>query len=350
MASFGMMNNPLGKRPAGGPAGAIQSMSNAVQNSLGNMQARIQNTLGSFSDPRAVAASSPSFFPAAQSPGAGPGAGNSGVPMVFLTSNSIIAKVGFIILVLIVFMYVLGLAVNLLAYLMQSSSSPYIVYGVLDGFDNKIIPSDPKQPNSIAILRSSNQTTGAEYTWSVWLNIRSNNTPSKYQHIFNKGDTNFPPKGSNTEGVAAVNNAPGLYLTSMPTGECILHVVMDVVDATKQQQVIDVEGIPFNQWVHVALRLENKMLDVYVNGIITNRLPLPAVPKQNFSDVNLCQNGGFAGKLSNLRYYNYALSVFELNAIVIGGPTLSPSKLSSMASQQGSPYFLSNLWYNTQYK
>jgi Concanavalin A-like lectin/glucanases superfamily len=310
----------------------IASLTKGVQNSLQNIQSNVQNSLNQFSNPSNVTS----------------GMTSAVVPTVFLTSNSIFAKIGFILLVLIVFFYVLSLGVSILGYFLQSSSSPYLVYGTLDGFDNKIIPADPRQPNSIAVFRSNNSSFGAEFSWAVWLNIRNND--KTYQHIFNKGDTNFASNGE-----AAVNNAPGLYVTSNTTSstnqneECILHVVMDTVDPSIGHQIIDVEGLPYNQWFLVIVRLENKMLDVYINGVITNRLSLAAVPKQNYNDINICQNGGFSGKLSNLRYYNYALSVFEINGIVVGGPNTSVSNLSSNKQIHGSPYYLSSSWYNTQY-
>jgi len=73
-------------------------------------------------------------------------------------------------------------------------------------------------------------------------------------------------------------------------------------------------------------------------------------PKQNFNDVTVCGNSGFPGKLSDLRYYSYALNVFELNNIVMFGPNTSPSDLSIDAtSKTGNYSYLSNMWYSSKY-
>jgi hypothetical protein len=53
------------------------------------------------------------------------------------------------------------------------------------------------------------------------------------------------------------------------------------------------------------------------------------VPKQNYDDVHVGKNGGFNGSLSNLRYYDYALSAFDINALVNYGPNLTPSSLDA---------------------
>jgi hypothetical protein len=39
------------------------------------------------------------------------------------------------------------------------------------------------------------------------------------------------------------------------------------------------------------MRVENTLMDVYVNGTITST-KFTAVPKQNYNDVQICQNGG----------------------------------------------------------
>ena len=99
-----------------------------------------------------------------------------------------------------------------------------------------------------------------------------------------------------------------------------------------------------NKWVHVALRLENTVLDVYINGTISGRMVLTSVPKQNYYDVNVCGNSGFSGKLSNLRYYDHALSAFEINNVVAAGPNTETSSKSSITSGKDA-YYLSSQWF-----
>jgi hypothetical protein len=111
-----------------------------------------------------------------------------------------------------------------------------------------------------------------------------------------------------------------------------------------QRMKIDIAGIPYNKWVNVMIRAQNRILDVYVNGVLTQHKDLGYVPKQNFGDVYVCQNGGFSGKLSDLRYYAKSLNVFEINGIVGWGPSLSTSPSASGQSDTDASY-LSYLWY-----
>lgn len=257
----------------------------------------------------------------------------------FLNSNSIVAKFSFVILVLLLFFFLLYLGISLIGYFTQPSLNPYIIQGTIDGNNSQTIPQDPHQQNSAVVFRSNNRATGIEFSWSCWLFIHSNNATGKYQHVFNKGDSNY-----GADGIATVNNAPGLYITPSTNSECSLHITMDTLDTSSRMPSIDISGVPMKKWLNVIIRLKNTALDVYVNGTIAGRLILPSVPKQNYNDVKVCQNSGFLGKLSNLRYYSYALSVFEINQIVVYGPNTSPSKFASVVTNTD-PYYLSSSWF-----
>jgi hypothetical protein len=102
--------------------------------------------------------------------------------------------------------------------------------------------------------------------------------------------------------------------------------------------------VPIKKWFHIALRLQNKILDVYVNGVIAKRLIFNYVPKQNYSDIYLNQNGGFNGFISNLRYYNHALNIFEINSVVKKGPNLN--RENDSMNQKKFDY-ISNYWYTS---
>jgi hypothetical protein len=264
----------------------------------------------------------------------------------FLESNSLIARFAFVFIVVIIFMILLRIGIYLVGYFSEPSSNPYVVKGLLTGSNPVKITQDPKINDSVTILRSNNQKTGIEFTWGVWLNITMINTsrPNSYQHIFNKGDNIY-----GNDGIATINNGPGLYLNT--SNDPTLHVVMNTVSPANPVQTLDINNIPLKKWFHVILRMQNNLLDVYINGVVTQRVTFPYVPKQNYQDVYVCQDNkvstGFSGNLSDLRYYDRALNIFEITSIVSAGPNLTTSQVSSATSTYGSTY-LSSLWYSNK--
>jgi hypothetical protein len=257
----------------------------------------------------------------------------------FLYSNTIIAKFVFVILVLVGFLLLMNLGIFLITYFSDFSLNPYLINGTISGSTPMIIQQDPKASNAVSIIRSNNETNGIEFTWSLWLYINDIGADSiKYQHIFNKGDNYF-----NANNIASVNNSPGVYLSPKNNN---LHIIMNTTSlADMSNNYVDINNIPIRNWFHVAIRVQNRTMDVYVNGVIASRIQLPNIPKQNYNNVNICQNGGFSGNLSNLRYYNYALTIFDINAIISVGPNM---KMVGDSNVNSSYYgYLSNLWYSS---
>jgi len=259
----------------------------------------------------------------------------------FLQSNSIIAKFVFILLVVIVFVFLFNLGIYLISLITQGNRNPFLIKGMLNGNQFKHITQDPRLPDSITIYRSNDRPTGIEFSWSVWLNISDPGKDGLFRHIFNMGNGEY-----GADGIATVNNAPGLYVGSK-NNFGFLHVIMDTVNNTGfDKQSMDVTNIPLGKWFHTLIRIENNVLDVYINGVITSRLNLLHVPRLNYNDVYVCANNGFAGSLSNLQYYDHALNVFEINRIVSSGPNLSA--YGSHNKPQSQYYYLSSSWYNSK--
>jgi hypothetical protein len=262
----------------------------------------------------------------------------------FLISNNLVSKFAYVILILIIFIVVCDLGIFILGYFSSTQKeNPYIISGLSDGSNPIVIAQDPSDKSSIPIYRSHNQNKGIEFSWCLWLLLEGNQSlpKIKYQNIFNKGDSYY----DKINGISTVNNGPGLYVSSLFDNENILHVVMDTVNVKEGPTIIDISNIPFKKWFHVCIRLENKSLDVYINGIITKRHTMISVPKQNYNDINICQNGGFSGKLSSFRYYAYGLSSLEISTLMMGGPNLNTSNSTNLTSPNYSS-FLSNSWFN----
>jgi Concanavalin A-like lectin/glucanases superfamily len=306
-----------------GIGNAVNQVGNYASNAAASVKANVGDAINQFGSAAEVA---------------------KGSSEAFLQSNTMTAKIAFILLVLIVFSILIVLGVNLVAYFSQTPVNPFIVKGMIDGNNSVMLPGS-------LVTRSKNGKSGIEFTWSLWMQVNDvGNGSQQYQHVFNKGNGNYDLTATSTypmgSGLATVTNAPGLYLVNQrDSSQMGLHVVMDAVDPNVAPMTMDVTGIPMNKkWMHVIIRLQNSIMDVYVNGTIAGRQVLAAVPKQNYGDIYVAQNGGFQGKISDLRYFAHALTAFEINQIVTTGPNTTSSSLAGSASK-GSPYYLSSSWY-----
>jgi hypothetical protein len=253
----------------------------------------------------------------------------------FLESNSLVAKFAFLLFVIFIFIILLSFAINIISWLFSSASKQKLINGMIDaGSQMLTFTQDPNMYGSKTIYRSNNANGGIEFTWSVWIYINDLDTSSrKYRHVFSKG--NYAP---DIDGINQPNNAPGLYISKDTNSIIIIMNTFNVID-----EQLEIPDIPLNKWVNVMIICRNKILDVYINGIITKSLTLVGVPKQNYGDVYVAMNGGFNGYISNLWYYSHALGILAIQELVKKGPNTSMTDNSGMNLKN--PNYLSLRWY-----
>ena len=238
-------------------------------------------------------------------------------------STNLVAKIAFLLIVLILFIILLKVGTAILAYIFQPSGSTYLINGTVDA--TQLLVFKQNSPKT-QIMRSNNATDGIEFTWSIWINIDNlQYLAGQYKHIFYKGNNDI-----NENGLNFPNNAPGLYIAP-DTNELV--IMMNTYSVINEEIVVP--NIPLNKWINIIIICRENILDVYINGIITQSIQLSGVPKQNYGDVYVGTNGGFQGNISDLRYYNYALGAADIQNIVSKGPntymvTPSPKETSKI--------------------
>ena len=120
----------------------------------------------------------------------------------FLDSNGIIAKIVFLILVIIVFVILFFIAVKLIGYFSQPANNPMLVNGQISATKTIVIKQNPSDTSSKTLIRSNNESSGIEFTWSVWLSLSPDGvgqevTPLWHSPIFVKGDASLQNNGVN---------------------------------------------------------------------------------------------------------------------------------------------------------
>ena len=252
----------------------------------------------------------------------------------FLESNSLVAKFAFLLLVIFVFVILLRVGISVMAYFFKPSESPHLIDGMVDATQMIIFEQDPSSNGGTTIYRSVNATDGIEFTWSTWLFIDNLQTNSGiYKHVFSKGNSNLQDNG-----LIFPNNAPGLYIA--PNTNALV-VMMNTFNVINEEVVIP--DIPLNKWLNVIIRCQNTTMDVYINGTIARSIDLVGVPKQNYGDVYVAMNGGFAGSISNLWYYNYALGTSAIQKIANDGPNTTMIGANGMNDRNTN--YLSLRWF-----
>ena len=119
--------------------------------------------------------------------------------LAFLETNTVVAKLAFLILIIFIFIILLKLGTEIIGYFFTPDNDPILIKGLQDGTTFTRIPVDPREKKSIPIVRSQNKNEGLVFTWSTWLFFKepdiqrrgtapgqSLSTAKQFKHIFNR--------------------------------------------------------------------------------------------------------------------------------------------------------------------
>ena len=239
---------------------------------------------------------------------------------------------------------VTGTRVTLLDVTVSAENKPYV------------FEQNPNSPNNKLLPLSDNERTGAEFSYSfyIWVNPSSFKQQDGLLHILHKGHPKpYPLMG------------PGIFLKNNTN---TIRVYMN--SSKTWNNFVDVDNIPVKKWVHIVVLGRNNAVEVYVNGNIAKKLNMDGgVFYQNFGNLYLFRSdpcapiisnamtpsignapfevlGTYSGNLSNLFYFNYALSYTEIRALTSDGPS---KKVDSSANAMEAPPYLEDSWWVTKY-
>lgn len=243
----------------------------------------------------------------------------------FITNTSVTNKIFIIFFILFLFYLIFNLGVFLIIKYFSINKNPVILNGIMNSNEEKVISTNPNIKDSIPILRSVNEKNGIEYTWSCWFFVEDiHNNENVNKRIFSKG---INSRNMN-EYTKLINNSPGLYISENSNKDInnlkfVFNTYNDMDNSTfEPYESFDINNIPVKKWVNVLFILNNKRVDVYINGILKKVHHLKNIPRQNYYDIHIGDKDGFDGSISDLKYYDYSLSYSHIQDIFVNGPNI----------------------------
>ena len=164
--------------------------------------------------------------------------------------------------------------------------------------------------------------SGSDYSISVWIYVDQwNYNYGKEKHVLGR----YIKNGDEYLG------APSITMDAY-TNDVKVRVAYlgDGTNAGKKQHTCVVKGIPLQKWVCIIMAVNNRTLDVYLDGKLTRTCVLPGVP-QTAQDgtlyVGSCptigMDGGFAGHITDLRMFSKAINPTQAYNLYKQGNSMS---------------------------
>lgn len=248
----------------------------------------------------------------------------------FLASKSPVAYIVMGLLFIILILLVVYLTQNLIVWAYSTFAKKVVLLdGTKDAATTMVISQDPDLDESITVPRSENEDGGIEFTYSFWIYVNDwMSATGEEQHVFHKGEK---------EG--KVNFAPKVTLDGQ---ENKMYIYMNTFNT--QEVKIEIDNLPVKKWINVAMSVQHKVMDIYINGFLKRTYTFDSLPKQNYRNVYINNDKGFVGYFSSLVYYKYALNYFDIQNIMNNGPSTKVVSEVSNTFEQIPPYFSSNWW------
>ena len=210
----------------------------------------------------------------------------------------------FILLIVIIIIYIINWMVS--AANKESAANPVIINDVIDA--NKARPR----------FNLPEVTDGMGQSFSTWIYIKDWNYKfGKYKWILWKGNPNTSI--TSTSNGAGDIHSPSLWLYPNTNS---LKVVTSTTDSSSVESC-DIPNIPLMTWVHIAYVLNNRTVDIYINGKLERSCALRGVPILDKSPVYITggnTDAGFFGKMGKTQYFTKSLLPNDVMNLYQQGP------------------------------
>lgn len=158
----------------------------------------------------------------------------------------------------------------------------------------------------------------SDYTFSVWIYVTNWNIRiGEPKVIFGRldADMQMAPEVSLDPTLNNVIVTLATYAESHNT------LGKEVSGSGTGSHTCTLENVPLQTWANIIMTVNNRTLDLYLDGKLVRTCVLPGVPKVGTgSDVYLTPNGGFAGYTGNFQYFSRSVNPREAYAIYREGP------------------------------
>lgn len=201
---------------------------------------------------------------------------------------------------LVVGIVVLLMLLVLIYYFYNSASTAYSKNNPL-WVDKPInAASATMRPKSIP-----NAANAYSFSYSLWIYV------SDWNYKFGEDKTIFVRK--NSLGVGDDSLFLGLYPSTNT-----LHAT---INTDKGTQSCDIKDIPLQKWVHIGYVVNNRNVDVYIDGKLERSCVLKGLPLMYRQDkVYIADNGGFFGQIGKFQFFSKSLNPTDIQSLYTAGP------------------------------
>ena len=93
------------------------------------------------------------------------------------------------------------------------------------------------------------------------------------------------------------------------------------IETSNGIQKFRLKDIPIGKWNNIVFVCNTKIIDLYINGLLSRTITLKAFPKINNGNLHVNSFDGYHGEIASIMYFPKALTLNEVNKQYKLGPT-----------------------------
>jgi hypothetical protein len=232
---------------------------------------------------------------------------NNSVPVNNKKSSGMGKIIFFVILFIFLIFLIYVIYVAVVSAQQDQKNSPVIVNDVIDAYVAR------------PAFKLPVVTDGMNQTFSTWIYVKDWNYKfGQYKNILWKGNNKTSGTTSSSPSIANIH-CPSIWLYPLTNS---LKVVTST-SVPEQVESCDIQNIPLMTWVHIVYVLNNRSVDIYLNGKLERSCALRGIPIISADPVYITTGSpqaGFYGKIGKTQYFTKALLPNDVAGLYQQGP------------------------------
>ena len=170
--------------------------------------------------------------------------------------------------------------------------------------------NDATKPHTISHQKVPERIAD-QYSYSFWLYINGHPNDSQYWGSYRKGEwKHVLHRGYKLAGNTASIQSPGFWLAPNT------NKIYAAISTNKEVEYITIGDIDMDSWVNITFVRRGSVIEIYKNCHLVKTMSLYHLPTPaSQSNLLITQNGGFAGNISHVQYFNKSLTPIEVRNI-----------------------------------
>ena len=169
------------------------------------------------------------------------------------------------------------------------------------------------QAKNVFTIASSGKTAGGRPDHVSMIGTLYPNEPKMMIRVHQDTESLAAAGADSGPDFTVVSNMAALYKGTMTPGDG---------QTTSDYPVCDIRELDMQKWVHIAIVVSGRVIDVYMDGKLARSCVLPGIPIVEAGDnaIVLGDQNGWGGAISTVRFYGYALTPAAVYSSYQEGP------------------------------